>query len=184
MGIDGRPGDSGLMRVRNADGEFEACLQVRPVRDACVLEREAILILPSPVYGRMSPVSFFANEKIAPMMLRMIDNARAEIKLMAYQMDHEAGMRSLARVAQEKRITLKVLIDKRCFDEPSRGPARQAERLKRMMEQAGPTLELRKLTPSTQRRVGTTRCTQNYGSSITRSWSRVRRTSRVRARKI
>ena len=66
---------------------------------------------------------------------------------MAYQIDHERGMRSLARAAQEKRVTLKVLMDKRCFDEPGRGPARQSERLKRLMEQAGPTLELRKLTP-------------------------------------
>ena len=103
--------------------------------------------MPSPAYGRMSPVSFYANEKIAPMMLRMIAGARSEIKLMAYQMDHEEGMRSLARVAQEKRVALKVLVDRKCFDEPGRGPVKQSERLKRLMEQAGPTFELRKLTP-------------------------------------
>ena len=90
---------------------------------------------------------FCANEKIAPMMMRMIESARSEIKLMAYQMDHEAGMRSLARAARERRVTLKVLVDKRCFDEPGRSPARQSERLKQLMERAGPTFELRKLTP-------------------------------------
>ena len=136
-----------MTRVRNADGEFEPCLQCRPVRDMTLLERETVLCLPSPAYGRMSPASFYMNEKIAPMLMRLIESARSEIKLMAYQIDHEMGMRSLARAAHERRVTLKVLVDRRSIDEPGRGPAKQSERLKRLMEEAGPALELRKLTP-------------------------------------
>ena len=146
-GIDAPPGKSGLTRVRNADGEFEPALQVRPLRDMAVLERESTWCLPSLGYGRMSPVSFHANEKIAPMILRMIESARSEIKLMAYQLDHETGMQSLERAASERQVALRVLVDRRCFDEPGRGPVKQSERLLQLMRQAGEKLELRKLTP-------------------------------------
>jgi len=95
----------------------------------------------------MSPVTFYANEKIAPMMLRLIESARSEIKLMAYQLDHEVGLQALARAASARRIALRVLVDRRCFEEPGRGPAKQSERLMQLMRQAGEKLELRKLTP-------------------------------------
>ena len=147
MGIDAKPGKSGLMRVRNADGEFELELQVRPSRDRSALEQESVWCLPSHGYGRMSPVTFYANEKVAPMILRMIDSAKSEIKLMAYQLDHDAGMQSLARVASERHVVLRVVIDRRCFEESGRGPVKQPERLLQLMRQAGDKLELRKLTP-------------------------------------
>ena len=81
------------------------------------------------------------------MMLRMIDSAKSEIKLMAYQLDHDAGLQSLARVASERHVVLRVVIDRRCFEESGRGPVKQPERLLQLMRQAGGKLELRKLTP-------------------------------------
>ena len=81
------------------------------------------------------------------MILRMIDGAKSEIKLTAYQLDHDAGMQSLARAASERRVALRVVVDRRCFEEPGRGPVKQPERLMQLMRQAGEKLELRKLTP-------------------------------------
>ena len=86
-----------------------------------------------------------ANENIMPMMKNLISCSRASIKILAYTMDHFEGIAMLSKAASERGVVLRIVIDRKCFTEPS--SMNQTRQLQELARGSGGKLELRKLKP-------------------------------------